>query len=161
MKKRSKKPVAKKNSNAPPAKALAGGNHRKRLRDKFNAAGIAALHDYEVAELLLTYAIARKDVKPFAKELIKKCGGLVGVFEADAKTLTSVNGVGPGAALLLGLVRGVAMAYLKEKPGLAVKVKNARDAVSFIKGAFKTPESESLLALYFNAQQHRQYPDVR
>lgn len=144
--------MAKKNSAASTAKAHPGGNHRKRLREKFCSAGITALHDYEVVEFLLTYAIARKDVKPFAKELIKKCGGLAGVFEADAKTLTSVNGVGPGAALLLGLIRGVAKEYLKEKPGSVKRIKNARDAVNFIKATANVSELESLLALYFNAQ---------
>ena len=49
------------------------GGHRQRLREKFLKAGINGLHDYEVVELLLTYAIPRMDVKPACKRaLIKK-----------------------------------------------------------------------------------------
>jgi DNA repair protein RadC len=38
--------------------------HRQRLRDRFMDAGEAALADYEMLELLLFRAIARRDVKP-------------------------------------------------------------------------------------------------
>ena len=46
--------------------------HRKRLRERFLKAGAEGLHDYELLELLLTYAIPRLDVKPRAKALMKR-----------------------------------------------------------------------------------------
>ena len=39
-------------------------DHRKRLRARFRKDGVDGFHDYEMLELLLTYAIPRKDVKP-------------------------------------------------------------------------------------------------
>lgn len=48
--------------------------HRKRLRERFNMTGAEGMHDYELLELLLSYAIPRKDVKPIAKKLLKKYG---------------------------------------------------------------------------------------
>ena len=39
--------------------------HRQRLRQKFTAAGLEPFLDHEVLELLLTYAIARKDKNPW------------------------------------------------------------------------------------------------
>ncbi len=54
--------------------------HRKRLRERFKKMGIGGFHDYEFIELLLTYAIPRKDVKPVAKKLIKRFGGIQGIF---------------------------------------------------------------------------------
>ena len=40
--------------------------HRSRLRERFGKAGLSGFHDYEVLELLLTFAIPRRDVKPYA-----------------------------------------------------------------------------------------------
>jgi len=45
--------------------------HRQRLKSKYIESGINAFHDYEALELLLIYAIPRKDIKPLAKVLIK------------------------------------------------------------------------------------------
>ena len=46
--------------------------HRKRLREKYLLAGPDAFLDYEILELLLSYAMARRDVKPMAKQLMEK-----------------------------------------------------------------------------------------
>ena len=48
--------------------------HRKRIRERFLNSSGKGLSDYELIELLLTYAIPRKDVKPIAKKLNKKLG---------------------------------------------------------------------------------------
>ncbi len=45
--------------------------HRERLRQKFQSAP-AFLSDKELLELLLTYAIPRKDTTPLAEELINR-----------------------------------------------------------------------------------------
>ena len=55
--------------------------HRQRLRQRFAKHGFEDFHDYEVLELLLTYAIPRVDVKPIAKRLLnlgRKNAGSVG-----------------------------------------------------------------------------------
>ena len=37
--------------------------HRERIREKFAAAGLDSFLDHEALELLLTYAVPRKDTK--------------------------------------------------------------------------------------------------
>ncbi len=46
--------------------------HRQRIKDKYKKSGIGGWLDYEVMELVLSYAIARKDIKLIAKELKDK-----------------------------------------------------------------------------------------
>lgn len=46
--------------------------YRNRLRQRFLNSGFEGFHDYEILELLLTYAIPRKDTKPVAKALITR-----------------------------------------------------------------------------------------
>ncbi|WP_052045899.1 RadC family protein [Candidatus Paracaedibacter symbiosus] len=78
--------------------------HRQRLKAKFDRRGEAAFHDYELLELLLFYAIPRVDVKPIAKDLLTKCGSLLGVFGASAQTLKEVKGAGESVVHILKLV---------------------------------------------------------
>jgi DNA repair protein RadC len=86
---------------APPPSPNLG--HRQRLRTRA-ALGFAALPDYELLELILARSLPRGDVKPIAKALIARFGGLAGVFGAGPEELKTVKGVGAGVALDLKLV---------------------------------------------------------
>lgn len=78
--------------------------HRKRLKERLlrSPEGLA---DYELLELLLGYAIPRKDTKPLAKALLEKFGTLRKVFAAGQDDLLSVAGVGPGVIALFAAWR--------------------------------------------------------
>jgi len=98
-----------------------GREHRKRLRERFARNGFEGFHDYEVIELLLTYALRRIDVKPLAKRLLKEFGTLAGVFDAPAVELVKVPGAGEKVAVFLALVRQVELRYLaSDLPGKSV-----------------------------------------
>ncbi|MDX8404773.1 MAG: DNA repair protein RadC, partial [Mariprofundus sp.] len=86
--------------------------HRQRLRQRFSQRGFAGFHDYEVLELLLTYALPRIDVKPLAKLLLARFHTLAGVFDAPVAELQQVVGVGESGALFLTLIRQVEVRYL-------------------------------------------------
>jgi DNA repair protein RadC len=81
--------------------------HRARLRERA-AVCFAALPDYELLELLLTRSLPRGDIKPIAKRLLARFGGLAGVFGATAEELKSVAGVGAAVALDLKLLHEAA-----------------------------------------------------
>ncbi len=66
-------------------------------------------------ELLLSYAIPRKDVKPLAKELLNKFGSLKGIMDAEKDSLEKVKGVGLHAAILIRFIKEMGILYLKEK----------------------------------------------
>lgn len=78
--------------------------HRDRLRARFQEAGADALPDYELLELLLFRSIPQRDVKPLAKELIRRFGSFAEVLGAPISRLTEIKGVGPGVALDLKIV---------------------------------------------------------
>jgi DNA repair protein RadC len=96
--------------------------HRARLKSRFIDAGPQALADYELLELLLFMAIPRRDVKPLAKDLLKKFGSIDNVFAADIGALQSIDGVSEGAAIALKSVeacaRRMARTAVIEKPVL-------------------------------------------
>lgn len=97
--------------------------HRERLRKKYLAAGMNGLHDYEMLELLLTYAIPMKDVKPIAKRLLETFESITGVLDASHGELCAVKGISTRSATLIGLMKDICAEYLagkmKEKEALS------------------------------------------
>jgi DNA repair protein RadC len=78
--------------------------HRERLRERFLAGEARALTEEALVELLLTYAIPRKDVQPLAHALLERFGSTAALFEAAPEALRQVKGVGESAVVLLRLV---------------------------------------------------------
>ena len=69
--------------------------HRKRLKEKLRK-DPSLLEDYEVLELLLGYAVPRKDTKPLAKELLERFGSFKELLFARASQFEQVPGIGQG-----------------------------------------------------------------
>jgi DNA repair protein RadC len=125
--------------------------HRERLRTRYLKNGINALSEYEVLELLLTYASPRKDVKPEAKELFKRFKGLKGVLDAPVESLTEVKGVGRRTALLMKLVKDMGMLYLKEQQVTKQQLGSPRQIVDYLRVAFGSLKDEHFIVLFLNA----------
>ena len=94
--------------------------HRARLKERFLKNGPDALADYELLELLLFLGIPRRDVKPLAKDLIKKFGSLSGVYSAEVRELQAIKGLSDTAVAAIKTVQAsvhhVMREELKRKP---------------------------------------------
>lgn len=77
--------------------------HRERLRKRFAAHGAEGFADHELLELLLTYALPRRDVNPLAHALITRFKSFAGVLDASPAELSEVEGIGEYAASFLSL----------------------------------------------------------
>jgi len=78
--------------------------HREKMRTRFLAGGLESFAEHEVLELLLYYAIPRRDTNPIAHELIQRYGSLSAVMAAPIEDLQKVDGIGESASILLKLV---------------------------------------------------------
>jgi DNA repair protein RadC len=92
-----------------------GQGHRRRLREKFFEGGLERFSDEEVIEFLLTLGTPRSDVKPQAREALRRFGSLSGVLSTSRSKLMEIPGIGPKNALYLNLVHQVAGRYLKDR----------------------------------------------
>jgi len=125
--------------------------HRKRIKDKFENFGLAAFEEYEVLELALTFAIARKDVKPIAKELIKKFGGLKRVVDAKKEDIENVKGISSHTSSFILFLRQFVSVYL------ALNVKNNKPIsgvsgiVDYLKSALGGEKVEKLYAVFLDS----------
>lgn len=78
--------------------------HRERLKKRFSEQGLDSFEDHNILELLLFYALPRRDTNPLAHELINRFGSLEGVFAATADELKKVPGLGESGAILIKLI---------------------------------------------------------
>ena len=78
--------------------------HREKMRSRFLSGGLEQFADHEALELLLYYAIPRRNTNPIAHALMDRYGSLSAVLAAPVEDLQKVEGVGENAAILLKLV---------------------------------------------------------
>ena len=109
--------------------------HRQRLRSRFLQGGAGALQDYELLELLLTYAIPYSDVKPLAKKLIAHFGSFTRVFDASPEAIMEVTGLKEYSAVLIRLVKACAEHYLKEEVLARPKISSLSALVDYCRTA--------------------------
>ncbi|MBI5588541.1 MAG: RadC family protein [Deltaproteobacteria bacterium] len=126
--------------------------HRKRLKERFLKSSLDGFHDYEIVELLLTYAIPRRDVKPLAKGLVGRFKGLKGLFEAPDGELAGFDGVGENTAILIGVIKEVACAYLREQAERNRPIRSPEDVMAFLGSAMNEETSERFFAIYLNSK---------
>ena len=78
--------------------------HRQRMKERFLAGGLDGFSEHEVLELILFYAIPRRDVNELSHKLVERFGSLNAVFTAGFEDLLTVDGIGENAALLIKLM---------------------------------------------------------
>ncbi|MBU2252978.1 MAG: DNA repair protein RadC [Proteobacteria bacterium] len=126
--------------------------HRERLRKKFMTAGMDALHDHEVLELILTYVVRQQDVKDRAKELLREFGTLKEIVDAEIEDLEKVPGIGKKSAILLKLVKEVAALYLKQKAKEKRQVSCTTELLDFCRTVMGAKKDEEFCVIYLDAQ---------
>ena len=122
--------------------------HRERLRKKYLQTGIGALHDYEQIELLLTFVIPRKDVKPIAKNLLKTFKSFSRVFDASLEDLRGVDGIGENTAVLIKLVKDSCGKYLEDKTLCSDVVANPKAVIDFVRMSLGGLQNETFMIIY-------------
>lgn len=93
--------------------------HRQRMKKRFLEYGLDNFDDHNVLEILLFYALPRRDTNALAHRLMQRFGSFDAVLDAPMEELTAVEGMGENAALLLKLSVQTARRYMmrKSEPG--------------------------------------------
>lgn len=126
--------------------------HRSRLRERFRNGGIEAFLPYEVLELLLTFAIPRRDVKGTAKSLVRRFDGVLGALRAREEDLRSVDGIGPEAALFIRFVGALSAYALREKACSRTVVSSPVEVADFLMLYLGFKREENFMVLFLNAR---------
>lgn len=128
--------------------------HRERLRRRFLLGGGRDMPDYELLELLLTIAIPRRDVKPLAKELIRKFGSFAEVVNAPLEELMLVKGVKENTAAVLRIVRECSVrSSWQSLRGMDAPVSSDFDAmVDYCRSAMAYQTVEEFRIIFLNSK---------
>lgn len=124
--------------------------HRRRLRDRFERAGGDALADYEVLELLLFRSIPRRDVKPLAKALITRFGGLAEVLAATPPELMKTDGVSNATAVDLKLIQAAAQRMTRERAAQGPIFSNLSAVIEHCRAAMADEAREQFRVLFLD-----------
>jgi DNA repair protein RadC len=126
--------------------------HRERLRQRFEKSGFEGFHDYEIVELLLTYAIPRIDTKPVAKTLLGKFKTIQKVLDAPSEQLKEVDGLGRNATLFLRILRETIAEYFKEMAIARKEFRNIDELVGYLRDVIGGRQNEIVYVLYLNSK---------
>lgn len=124
--------------------------HRSRLRARLLKGGREAFADYELLELLLTYAIPLKDTKELAKLLLTRFGSFASVLDQPRERLLEVKDVGPQTVTLLLLVRSIMARYLEQGVETATTISSPEDVAAFVRVQLGASPRECLMILCLN-----------
>lgn len=126
--------------------------HRERIREKFASAGLDSFLDHEVLELLLTYAIPRKDTKPLAWTLLKRFGSLAAVLDAEPEQLAQVEGIGKNTSLFIKLVRNIFKKYTFDEVKERVTIRTLQQVLEYCQASLSGRKEECLEVIYLSVR---------
>lgn len=110
--------------------------HRERMKSRFVEAGLDGFNDHNALEMLLFYAVPRKDTNELAHRLLKQFGSLASVFEAKHEELMRVDGIGENAATLIKLIPEISRRYLLTKSLPTKVIRRSEDAGAYFVAKF-------------------------
>jgi len=126
--------------------------HRARLRKRFFSTGLEGFHDHEILELILTYVIPRRDVKPISKALLKEFKSLAAIFDAPQQHLLHIDGIGEQAAGFFNLIPQLVARYLNDRWKKRRVFSSIKDAAEFLVNQLKAEKSEIFLCISLSSQ---------
>lgn len=126
--------------------------HRERMKEQFAENGGAALSDIQFLELLLFFALPRRDTNALAHALLDRFDSLRGVLDADPAELREIDGVGQNASLLLKAVREALRRYMTEPLRETRWIFSSSDAGAYFLPILQYETEEKAYLLCLNAR---------
>ena len=128
--------------------------HRQRLRDRFINGGPESVAEYELLELVLFAAYPRGDVKPLAKDLLKKFKTFSGVIRASESELMQIKGFGQAGYAALKVVESAAQKLLQHDMSDRPILSNWQHVLNYCKATMGHLKNEQLRLLFLDRHHH-------
>ena len=128
-------------------------DHRQRVRQRFCAVGnFDSFPDHNILEMLLFYAIPRKDTNEIAHALINKFGTFERVLEASHDDLIKVDGISDYAACLIEMILPMYKRYSENISKRKTTFSSMKEIIEYIKKLYDGTSNETITMLCFDAK---------
>jgi DNA repair protein RadC len=124
--------------------------HRDRLRARFSDVGGDAVPDYELLELVLFRSIPRRDVKPIAKELLKRFGTFAEVLAAAPARLMEVDGIGESIVTDLKIIEASARRLVRGAVANRQVLSSWASVIDYCRAAMAFMDKEQFRLLFLD-----------
>jgi DNA repair protein RadC len=131
--------------------------HREKMKQRFIEEGMSAFEDHQILEMLLFYAVPRKDTNEIAHRLLKKFGTLESLFDAQPEELIKLGGITKNTAVLLSMIPELARKYMLIKQGKRPVLDSSTKAGEFVTSLFLGKNYEAFYVICLNSQNHMKY----
>ncbi|MBO4563235.1 MAG: RadC family protein [Clostridia bacterium] len=124
--------------------------HRQRIKERYLEKGFAALDDKDVLELLLTFAIPRRDVYNTARELVDEFGSVINVLDSDSEALRERGGLTDHTIVLLKLVNDIRLQPDRCIEYRRERLKNVLTTVEYCHEVLEPFREETIVELFLD-----------
>ncbi len=124
--------------------------HRQRMYEKLLDNPSGTLTELELLELVLMHARPRIDVKPIAKQLLRRFLTLRNIIDATPEELAEVKGVKQATITLIKLIDAVAIQMVKPNKGKKAALNNWAQVLDFCKLNLSHKTREYLYVVYLD-----------
>ena len=126
--------------------------HRERMRKRYlNAGNLDSFDEHQILEMLLFYAIPRKDTNEIAHKMIKEFGSLEILINASPEAIANRTGVSLNTAVLVSMV-GALKNRVSEGSMRGVKLKDASQVKKYCIELLKNQTTEVFYVICLDAQ---------
>lgn len=126
--------------------------HRERLRKSYLEHGLQSMSDINALELLLFYAIPRRDTNVIAHHLLERFENLDGVFSASLEELKEVDGIGENAASLITLIPEIMKKSRLSRSREIRQIRSSEDAGAYLLPYFLNEQDEVVYLLCLDSK---------
>lgn len=132
---------------------LSADGHRQRMRERLRSGQDAGVYaEHELLELLLGYAIPRRDTKKLAKKLLARFGPIEAVLATPIGTLMSEKGMTEYRAVLLWLVNLLSRRLLSCPGIVGRKISSPQEAGAYLVSQLDDKKLEFFMVLLVDQQ---------
>ncbi len=128
------------------------GGHRERLKRRFAEAGINGFSEETALEMLLFYAIPRRDTAPIARALLDRFGSVVNVLDAPEEELAKIGGMGENSAQYIHFLMAMYRYYFSQRSREDVVLDTVEKCGEYLAPRFMGRQKEAVFMLCLNGQ---------
>ena len=126
--------------------------HRERVRKRFETLGLEDFDEHQVLEMMLFYAIPRKDTNEIAHRLIDRFGSFAQVMDTSLEELERVEGMGHSSALMLKFFRSCYRYYQMSKASSGKDMKSVEACAAYLMAKLEGKRNEEVYLLCLDAK---------